>query len=180
MISTSNNSPSRNIERIFLLIITVVLGLLFYQLFDVLKRDFKEVPLRLSEGTMMNINDSNPGQKINTLLTRGFYFKDKADINLVNEIINNNQNKDADIDNVGELNKSRYSINADAAFTKGGESFKKRVLVSRALLGFAEGDSSLFEQERNAPIKLPPVITAGLGPHKISGSIKNNEQGVAG
>src|SRR5687768_4091445 len=155
MIATSNKRASRNTERIFLLIITLVLGYVFYDLFEVLKRDFKEVPLRLADGTIMNINDPKPGERINALLTRGFYFRDKADIDLVTSVINREElETTAELDNIGELNKNKYSVNADEAFTKGGETFRKRVKVSRGLLGFSDTDSTLFDQERNAPMKL--------------------------
>src|ERR671912_1658367 len=126
MIATSNKRASRNTERIFLLIISLVLGYVFLQLFEVLKRDFKEVPLRLADGTMMNINDPKPGERINGLLTRGFYFRDKADIDLVTSVINREElETTAELDNIGELNKNKYSVNADEAFAKGGETFRK-------------------------------------------------------
>ncbi|MEP7144123.1 MAG: FtsW/RodA/SpoVE family cell cycle protein, partial [Ferruginibacter sp.] len=170
----------RNIERIFLLIISVVFGFLFYQLFTVLKKDFTEVPRRIGEGTMMNINDSNPGLRINTLLTKGFYFKDNRDIELISSVIEKEYAIHPGLtDNTGELNKSKYNINADDAYSRGGESFKKRVKVSRALLGFSENDTLLFEQERSNPMKLPAVNDIAMGPYKITGSVKNNEQAVA-
>ena len=175
-----SKNASRIIERIFLLIISIVFGLLFYQLFDVLKKDFAEVPKRIAEGTMMNINDTKPGERIRTLLTRGYYFKDGRDIDLISSVVEKEYTLHPGLtDNIGELNKGKYSIAADAAFTSGGESFKKRVRVSRALLGFAENDTSLFEQERSNPMKLAAANALGMGPHKLSGTIKNKEQPVA-
>ncbi|MDO9373066.1 MAG: cell cycle protein, partial [Ferruginibacter sp.] len=145
MMATSNKRASRNTERIFLLIISLVLGFVFFQLFDVLQRDFKEVPQRLADGTMMNINEAKPGERMHSLLTRGFYFQDKADIDLVTAVINREDlASKTDLDNTGELNKSKYSINADEAYNKGGETFRKRVKVSRGLLGFSDTDSLLF------------------------------------
>src|SRR4051794_16369157 len=95
----------RNIERTFLLAVTVVFGFLFNQLFTVLKKDFSEVPQRLADGTMMNINDSKPGERITTLLTRGFYFKDKQDISLVSSVIEKEYALSPGLmDNTGELN----------------------------------------------------------------------------
>ena len=46
----------RNIERVFLLFISAALAFLFIRLFEVLKKDFDEVPQRLSDGTMVNLN----------------------------------------------------------------------------------------------------------------------------
>ncbi|MEP6552976.1 MAG: FtsW/RodA/SpoVE family cell cycle protein [Ferruginibacter sp.] len=181
MSATPNKFSTRNIERFFLLVIAVVLGMLFNGLFNVLKKDFKEVPVRIAEGTMMNINGGKPGETIHDLLSKGFYFRDKADIDLVSSVVTQQGSTGTgNIDNVGELNKSKYYINADVAFEKGGVSFKRRVQLSRALLGFSENDSSLFEQERNTPMQLPAVCSAGLGPYKIEGSIRNHELGVPG
>ncbi|MEO7768892.1 MAG: cell cycle protein, partial [Ferruginibacter sp.] len=181
MPATTKKINYRNIERIFLLIISVVFGLLFYQLFSVLKKDFKEVPQRLANGTMMNINDSTPGDAIKTLLTGGFYFKDNRDINLISSVIEKEYTVHHGLtDNVGELNKSKYNINAEDAFVRGGESFKKRVSLSRALLGFSDNDTLLFEQEKNNPMKLPAVNQVAMGPYKITGVIKNNELLVEG
>ncbi len=161
------------------MIISVVFSLLFYQLFSVLKKDFLEVPRRIAEGTMMNINDNKPGERIKTLLTRGFYFKDNRDMELISSVIEKEYTLHPGLtDNIGELNKSKYYIGADEAFTRGGESFKKRVRVSRALLGFSENDTTLFEQERTNPMKLAAVNRLGMGRYKISGAIKNNERPV--
>ena len=71
----NNNFPNRTTERIFLLLITIVMGFLFFQLFSVLKKDFADVPKRLSDGTMMNLNDEKPGEHINTLVQKGFYLE---------------------------------------------------------------------------------------------------------
>src|SRR5665647_349832 len=181
MPATTKKNISRITERIFLLIISVVFGLLFYQLFAVLKKDFSEVPQRIAEGTMMNINDSKPGERIKTLLTKGFYFKDNRDIELISSVIEKEHTIHHGLtDNIGELNKNKYNINADDAFTMGGESFKKRVKVSRALLGFSENDTMLFQQERSNPMKLAAVNGVGMGPYKIAGFVKNNEQPVGG
>ena len=110
----------RNLERIFLLIISVVFGWLFYQLFTVLQKDFSEVPKRLAEGTMMNINDSKPGERIKTLLTKGFYFKDAKDIALISAEIEKEYTMHPGVtDNIGGLNKSKYYINAEYAYNQG-------------------------------------------------------------
>lgn len=171
----------RNPERFFLLVITVVFGWLFYQLFSVLQKDFAEVPRRLAEGTMMNINDSKPGERIRNLLTKGFYFKDARDIELISAEVEKEYTTNPGLtDNIGELNKSKYNLNADDAFNRGGESFKKRVKVSRALLGFAENDTLLFEKERTAPMQLDATTKVGFGPFRITGTVMNNQTPVGG
>jgi len=179
MPASTKKRINRNIERFFLLIISVVFGVLFSQLFSVLKTDFADVHARIAEGTMMNINDSKPGETIKTLLTKGFYFKDTRDIDLISAVVEKEYTLHPGLtDNFGELNKGKYYLNADDAYNNGGESFKKRVTVSRGLLGFSENDSTLFQQERTNPMKLPAVNSLAMGPYKISGTINNKEQPV--
>ena len=65
----------------------MVLGLLFISLYSVLQRDFSEVRQRLEEGTMVNLNDKDPGKSIKNLLQKGYYFDDQKDIELISSIL---------------------------------------------------------------------------------------------
>jgi cell division protein FtsW (lipid II flippase) len=165
---------SRIKERIGLIGIIIILLLLFNSLFTVLKRDFSDIPARLEQGTIVNLNDGNPGQRLKQVLEKGFYFEDPRDIQLISSIVSQRLNPESTIiDNIGELNKSKYNVNADEAYASGGESFKKRVEISRKLLGFSGADTLRFKQERTAPPSLASTINVGLGTHTISGSIRN-------
>ena len=107
----------RGIERSFLLLGGIVLTLLFLKLFSVLERDFEEVPKRLLNGTMINLNEDKPGERVQTLLERGLYFQDPKDIRLIRSIVEQNlHTTDETIDNIGELNKRKYNVNAEQAF----------------------------------------------------------------
>ncbi|MFN2440050.1 MAG: FtsW/RodA/SpoVE family cell cycle protein, partial [Chitinophagaceae bacterium] len=178
----TTQKKGRNLERFFLLMICIVLGLLCFNLFNVLKRDFKDVHQRLADGTMVNLNDKNTDQRIRNLLEKGFYFEDLRDVQLVySTIARGNANNDEVIENIGELNKAKYNVNAEEAFVKGGTSYKKRVLLSRSLLGFTGVDSVRFQQEKNAPPALPSINNINLGSHSISGNIhKEDDAPVAG
>lgn len=177
MITDTPLLKARKGERLFLIMITVVLGLLFLNLFNVLQRDFEDVNKRLREGTMVNLNDSNPGKRIRTLLEKGYYFEDKKDIDLIEVIINDRLNaKEDPIDNIGELNKRKYNVIADEAYIQGGESFKKRVSTSRAILGYTGEDTLRFVQERTIPIKLPVKTNVGMGKYSITGRVINKEK----
>lgn len=172
----------RKIERLFLLLITVVLGSLFFYLYTVLQRDFKDVHTRLSNGTMLNLNSKDPDGGIRTLLQKGYYFDDPKDIELIGSVVAKGVSSLKEpIDNIGELNKKRFFVDADDAYVRGGESFRKRVMASRSLLGFTGDDSIAFSQEKTSPRRLPSVTNVGLGKHGISGRIRNKEkQPVAG
>ncbi|MEJ6981804.1 FtsW/RodA/SpoVE family cell cycle protein [Pedobacter sp. P351] len=168
---------SRKTERLFLLIISAVLALLFFSLYFVLQRDFKDVSSRLSDGTMLNLNSQDPGEGIKTLLQKGYYFEDKKDISLIQSAVAAGLNPaEKPIDNIGELNKRKFFVEADEADLKGGESFKKRVKVSRSLLGFTGDDSIAFSQERSKPQQLPSITNVGLGKNSISGKILTKDK----
>ena len=175
MASGSNRFSARNVERIFLLLVAGVMGYLFYQLFQVLQKDFTEVPLRLKNGTMMNLNAASPGEQMRRLLTNAYYFKDPKDISLVASTVESGRSKELEpIDNIGELNKSKYDLSAIDAYNRGGEKYQRRAVVSRTLLGFDDADSALYTLEINKPLKVNTVTDVDLGNRSISGIIKKD------
>lgn len=182
MVSANRRSDLRTTERIFLLLVTLVMAVLFYKLFAVLQRDFSDVPRRLRDGTLMNLNDDKSGERIRTLLNKGFYFRDKRDIDLISTVVENGRNKTTGlIDNIGELNKSKYEISTEDAYARGGEEFKKRVRVERSLTGFTDEDSSLYEKERRRPAPLPAINNLEMGNGVISGAVlKDGKVSVQG
>ncbi|WP_158827617.1 FtsW/RodA/SpoVE family cell cycle protein [Mucilaginibacter lacusdianchii] len=169
-------SAGRGKERLFLLLIAVVLGLLFYRLYTVIQQRFADVDRRLKDGTMVNLNAKDPAGHLKVLLEKGYYFEDKRDVALIESIVADRYSSDQQTDNIGELNKRKYFIDADVAFTKGGESFKKRVVASRSLLGYTGADSVRFEQERTSPPQLPSATDLGVGQHSLSGNIVNEQK----
>lgn len=171
---------SRKKERLFLLLAGIILSLFFIRLFFVLQRNFADVDKRLQDGTMVNLNAPNPAQNLKRLLEKGYYFEDENDINLIENIVAQRINTGKKFDNIGELNKQKYNIDADEAYSKGGKSFKERVLVSRALLGYTGDDSVRFVQEKTAPAVLPSETDIGLTGSSISGTILNKTIPVAG
>jgi cell division protein FtsW (lipid II flippase) len=174
----STQHKGRGAERFFLVALSIVLGLLFFQLYNVLKRDFEEVPKRLADGSMVNLNDDKIDERIHHLLQAGYYFEDPRDVSFIRSVIAARLTHDEVIDNIGELNKAKYNVNAEEAFTKGGDSYKRRVLLSRALLGFTGEDSLRYEGEKRAPQQLPVATDVGMGKYKISGKIENRNGNV--
>ncbi|MEB0249128.1 hypothetical protein QN344_03220, partial [Mucilaginibacter sp. 5B2] len=68
-------------ERAFLLLISVLFVFLFFRLYTVVQKRFADVDKRLQDGTMINLNAPDPAGQLKTLLTKGYYFEDKRDIN---------------------------------------------------------------------------------------------------
>lgn len=176
MTPTNIRKEGRGGERIGLLLISAVLGFLFFQLFEVLKRDFAEVPQRLADGSMVNLNSNNLPDRMSQLLTRGFYFEDPRDIALIRSRIAQEEAKGKlKVDNIGELNKTAYFVNAEEAFSRGGLSFQKRVKTSRGYLGFTGEDSLLYVKEKTAPLNLPQQNHLAMGDGSITVRITNAE-----
>jgi cell division protein FtsW (lipid II flippase) len=176
------HNPNRKAERIFLLLATLILGALFVTLYFAQQDNFKDVYKRLNEGTMMNLNEPAPGKKIKTLLTKGYYFEDKNDVLLIENVVANSTilHKEP-IDNIGELNKKNFFVPADVAFANGGKNFKERVLASRLLLGFSGNDSLKYKQELKNPEKLPAAKDFKQGSYSINGKITDTaKKAVAG
>ncbi|MCW3081416.1 FtsW/RodA/SpoVE family cell cycle protein [Segetibacter sp.] len=177
MASNSSSVGSRKVERFFLFLLSVVMVVLFYQLFTVLTADFADVPKRLANGTMINLNSSKPGERIKILLQKGFYLRDKRDINFIGDVVENgSRNVPGVIDNIGELNKSNFNVNTETAYLQGGEVFRKRVQVERSLLGFSDEDSILFQQERRKPVQLPSTNNLAMGAGSVVGVVQNGEE----
>ncbi len=170
---------SRNLERIFLLAIGAVLVYLFLQLFLVLKKDFKEVPQRLNDGSMINLNSPKPADNLATTLQKGFYFEDQRDINLIKSVAEQGFRGIDEMDNIGELNKRSFEVSVEDAYARGGDAFRKRARVARLLVGFSGADSLRFDREKRSPPKLPSTVNIGLGVHVISGAIQTREKLVS-
>ena len=163
---------NRSTERIFLLLISVVMGVLFYKMYIVLNADFNDVPLRLKDGTMINLNDAHPAQNMKLLLQNGRYFRDEKDINLISSTFERARLANSiAIDNIGDLNKKQYSVSAETALAQGGESFKKRVKAERIALGITADDSIIFAMQQKDPSAINAVNDLHVGEHSITGSI---------
>lgn len=177
--ANSSKHINRNTERIFLLLITIVMAVLFYKLNTVVSKNFAEVPSRLAKGTMININSSKPGEAMKTLLQNGRYFRDEKDIDLISSTFQRARTLDTTaIDNIGDLNKKEYNIHADVALAQGGESFSKRVMAERIYLGFTDNDAPVLQLQQNNPSAISSTNNVGMGTHNISGVVKNNSGGI--
>ena len=167
----------RRFERLFLSLLSIVFGILFVFLFQVLDRDFDDVQRRTSEGSMVNLNAGKTAERINNLMIKGYYFDDKKDIKLIREVVEKAKLKNNTvIDNIGELNKRKFFVNAEQAYSEGGLAFKMRIRASRARLGFTGDDSLRFNQEKSNPPVLPAVTDTKLGDHGIGGEIVTAEK----
>lgn len=172
--------PGRWTERIFIVLLTALFICLFLRLHTVLQTRFTDVDKRLQDGTMINLNAGDPAGQLKRLLTKGYYFEDKKDIDLITSTVANATDNHLQIDNIGELNKRKYFIIADDAFAQGGKSFKSRVEASRALLGYTGADSSLFVSEKSNPKQVPQSTDLNMGNGVVAVNILNKQQPVGG
>ena len=180
MPAEQSTTPSRKKERLFLLVTLVILLALFARLFAVLQANFTDVPKRLQEGTMVDLNDRHAFAQLAFMLKKGYYFDDQKDIDLIEQAFMKGSASGSEFDNIGELNKKRFDINADEAFADGGTSFKQRVTVSREALGYTGDDSIRFEQEQKAPPSFPAIADISMHGPSISGKVTDKRQPVSG
>lgn len=166
-------AAGRGKERLFLGLIILLLLVLFVRLFGVLQDRMKDVDKGLKEGSVVNLNAADPGKAVQLLLAQGYYLEDGADRQLIGEVITENHLPDEKFSNTGDLNKRQYYVVADDAESRGGKSFKKRVAVSRSLLGFTGDDEKRFQQEKLSPPALPSEVNLNLGEGQISGIVEN-------
>jgi cell division protein FtsW (lipid II flippase) len=171
---------SRNLERVFLFSIGAVLLYLFLQLFDVLRKDFEEVPRRLQDGSMINLNAPNPADNLAAMLQRGFYFEDPRDIALIRTVSGQAFQGIEALDNIGELNKKAFELPVELAESSGGEAFRRRARTARLLIGFSGTDSLRYQQEKTNPPALPASTNIGMGDYTISGSIQTRDESPSG
>jgi cell division protein FtsW (lipid II flippase) len=171
---------SRKKERLFLLMIAAVLGLLFVRLFYIEQKNFTDVDKRLQDGSMVNLNAKNPAKNIRALLEKGYYFEDKQDIDLIENVIAGRITAGSKFENIGDINKKKFYVDADEAMTKGGKSFRERVIVSRSLLGYTGDDSLRFIQEKTKPPVLPSTTDVGMGGNAITGKVLEKKAPVPG
>ena len=163
----TKSSGGRTQERLFLGLIVILLATLFVRLFGVLQERMKDVDLRLRAGTIINLNAPDPANGMKALLQKGYYMEDPLDVEVIGGSIAAQQSPAPNFSNVGDLNKRKYNVLADDANRNGGVSFKKRVAVSRALLGFTGADESRFVEEKNSPPPYPAVKDLGWARQKL-------------
>jgi len=170
----------RKQERLFLGLIAVLMVILFIRLFGVLEDKMKDVDQRLKDGTIVNLNAPGQANAVKALLARGYYFEDPNDITVIGNSIAAQESKGLSFTNIGDLNKRKFNVLADDAALTGGVSFKKRVAVSRSLLGFTGDDESRFQQEKTSPAALAAVKSLGLGSGTIKGKVSLKGDAVSG
>ncbi|KIO78454.1 cell cycle protein [Pedobacter lusitanus] len=176
----NTENKGRNQERLFLGLIAVLLVILFVRLFGVLQGRIKDVDQRLKDGTIVNLNAPEPAKAVKALLTRGYYLEDPLDVDIIGNAIAAQETKGLSFTNIGDLNKRKFNVTADEAYTNGGVAFKKRVVVSRSLLGFTGDDEARFVQEKNNPPVMSAISSLGMGSGKIKGKVEHKGEAVAG
>jgi cell division protein FtsW (lipid II flippase) len=169
----------RGKERLFLGLIALLLVVLFVRLFGLLQERMKAVDQRLLDGTIVNLNAAEPAEAVKGLLTKGYYLDDPLDIQLVGVVIAEKTNAET-FTNIGDLNKRKFNVLAAQASASGGISFKRRVAISRALLGFTGVDEIRFNQELTDPPAVPATRDLGMAEGEIDGKVLDKGSAVSG
>ena len=167
-------------ERWFIGLLSVVLLLLFFKLFGVLQQRIIGTESKLADGSIVNLNGADPVKAIKRVLTTGNYDLDQRDIGYVGSILGSRLQTGEVFQNIGELNKKQYYIAAEEAILKSGQSFKKRVLLSRMLIGYEAENGISYDKEKSNPKAYPETVDLNAGEYMISGEVKAKEANIAG
>jgi cell division protein FtsW (lipid II flippase) len=179
-LNKTENNRGRWSERLFIAATGLVFILLFFRLFSVLEHRFQGTVVKLKEGAIVNLNDADPVSGIRNVLSKGNYDLDSRDIAFIGKILDQRLKENGHFQNIGELNKQSYFVSAQQAFDQGGSSFKRRVLLSRSLLGYQDTGSSSYEKEQTRPAPLPASRDLGQGIYSIKGKVGQKSSGIAG
>lgn len=162
-------SSGRRIERLFILLGVLILGLFFFRLQVQLDQKLKDVPSQMRAGRVINLNGAELRSSFARLLLQGNYLKDRKDAQLIAEVADSVISAEGrGIGTHGELNKKRFNILASRAIADGGKDYRQRVIRSKSLLGSAEAKL------------LPSEIDLGSGSGTISGQVKDKKDALGG
>jgi cell division protein FtsW (lipid II flippase) len=175
----SRNGRRRN-ERLFLGVLSVIMILFFFKLFGVLEFRMADTDAKIAAGNIVNLNAPEPVKEVMGVLERGNYDLDKRDIGYIGAVLGSRLDVGETFSNIGELNKRKYYVPAEEAYQQGGASFKKRVLLSRALLGFDETSGISYDKELKQPRAYSATVDLKKGTYNISGEVLDEGAGVAG
>lgn len=146
---------SRNIERLLLAFVTLVIGVMAISYYWNIKDDLIETEKGYANKTIINLTYPFKTTEIKSVLKKGGYFTDEAYINFVVGNLQKKIDENKTLPNLGALNKEPFLIK-DADFNNAGsESGQLRFINAMAHLGM---DSALYNQELNNPIKYPSVV----------------------
>ena len=173
------NGIRRN-ERLFIGLLSVVLLLLFFKIFGVLEGRLAGTDKQLATGNIVNLNGPDPINNIRRVLTTGNYDLDRRDVAYIGAVLENSLEKGEAFENIGELNKKAYYVPVEQAYVNGGQSFKKRALLSRTLLGYEEENGINYQQEKSNPKPFPAVADLHAGKHRISGEVLDEGRAIPG
>jgi cell division protein FtsW (lipid II flippase) len=163
----------RQTERLLLTIVSIVLAGFFWLLYEKQEADLAEVPRRLAEGTIVNLNTDPAGDKLAKLLLDQYYLEDPRDVRLVHEAVSTGRRLEPELDNIGALNKRPFLLPVETALAHGGSSLQRRARLAIRLIGFDGGDSVRYRQESRAPLSLPSTQSLGAGRGELAGTVSD-------
>jgi cell division protein FtsW (lipid II flippase)/cell division protein FtsI/penicillin-binding protein 2 len=148
----------------------VILLLLFFTLYTALSPQLQKADALLKEGRAVKLEGALDRDALRKILSDGNYYSDKQDMALLADSLAAKLLMAGQVDNLGALNKSTWSITAPLAWqtSTGGVDFQDRLTASRQRLGF---DSALYAQELSAPVSHPATVNTDTGRMQITGRV---------
>ncbi len=129
----SNKQYSRQLERISLILVTVVLCLGFFILYGNMQNEFRLAEKGYKAGSVVNLSKGLNPEKLAGTLVSGNYISDTKDADFIARHLARKLDS-MPLPNLGALNLNAFKVAADSAWQYGGTSLKKRVENSRGNL----------------------------------------------
>lgn len=146
---------TRNIERLLLLMVTIVLACMAVSYYFNIKEDLSEAENGYKTGKIVNLAFPVDEKALKNIFTGSGYFTDDHYINFLTKNLVQKVNAQKSLPNLGALNKKGMMIDAEAFNHTGSESGKLRFINSLAHLGMS---TSLYEQEQSRTVSHPSVV----------------------
>lgn len=156
---------SRNIEKLLLSFVTVMIALMTFLYYNHIDEQLKNANEGYKTGSIINLRYPLQLDAIKKVFKKGGYF---TDANYINFIANNLKDKVDEakiLPNLGALNKKPFLINAELFKNTGSESGKLRFINALAQLGM---DSALYTQEISEPVSYPSIVSINTKPSSIA------------
>jgi cell division protein FtsW (lipid II flippase)/cell division protein FtsI/penicillin-binding protein 2 len=129
---------SRITELAWFTIITIVLCLAFLALRSNQQKQFSEINANYENKLAVDLSADFDVQTLANLLIDANYVSDDTSAFFIAEHIKTRLAQEAELPNLGELNKRSFRISADSIDSKGGSYLKNRVESSRKSLGITD------------------------------------------
>ena len=147
---------NRNKERIYLLVVSVVISLLFYNYYSNISTLLKDTNTAYDNKEALNLSADFSQEEFKDILKKGAYFDDKEYEDFITQALAEKLKTYKHLANLGQLNKKPFLVEAEEMKKQGGDWGRFRYLNSATKLGL---DSILLANIDTKYAELPHQVS---------------------